>query len=86
MGTAATRDLRNHTNQVLSQVAQGERVTITRDGVPVAEIVPVDSVRPMWLTRDAFARRIANVQADAELRSDLALLAGDTTDDLGPVP
>jgi prevent-host-death family protein len=34
------RDLRNHGGRVIDRVARGERVTITRDGKPVAELRP----------------------------------------------
>jgi prevent-host-death family protein len=34
------RDLRNRGGQVIDRVARGERVTITRDGRPVAELRP----------------------------------------------
>lgn len=34
------RDLRNHGGHVIDRVARGERVTITRDGKPVAELRP----------------------------------------------
>jgi prevent-host-death family protein len=36
----SVRDLRNHGGQVIDRVARGERVTITRDGKPVAELRP----------------------------------------------
>jgi len=32
------RDLRNHGGEVVDRVAAGERVTVTRGGVPVAEL------------------------------------------------
>ena len=34
------RDLRNHGGRVLDRVLAGERVTITRDGRPVARLEP----------------------------------------------
>lgn len=37
------RDLRNHGGRVLDRVAAGERVVVTRDGVPVAELTPASS-------------------------------------------
>lgn len=36
------RELRNHGGRVLDRVMAGERVTITRDGEPVAELVPLN--------------------------------------------
>lgn len=35
------RELNQHTSAVLEDVAGGHAVTITRDGVPIARIVPV---------------------------------------------
>lgn len=35
------RDLRNKGGEVLERVLAGERVTVTRDGKPVAELRPV---------------------------------------------
>ncbi|HUQ40249.1 MAG TPA: type II toxin-antitoxin system prevent-host-death family antitoxin [Acidimicrobiales bacterium] len=41
MGTASIRDLRNHGGDIVDRVQAGERITITRDGMPVAELCPV---------------------------------------------
>lgn len=35
------RDLRNNSAAVLERVARGERVVVTKDGTPVAEVVPL---------------------------------------------
>jgi prevent-host-death family protein len=35
------RDLRNHGGDVLDRAARGEDITITRDGTPVARLLPV---------------------------------------------
>jgi prevent-host-death family protein len=40
MAEVTVRDLRNHGGRVIDRVARGERVTITRDGTPVAELRP----------------------------------------------
>ena len=85
MSTIAARDLRNHTAEVLRRVASGARVTITQHGTPVAELGPVASARPQSLRRADLLKILAEAQADAGLRDDLTALAGDTTDDLGPV-
>ena len=39
------RDLRNKGGEVLERVLAGERVTVTRDGKPVAELRPVPGAR-----------------------------------------
>ncbi|HLI42856.1 MAG TPA: type II toxin-antitoxin system prevent-host-death family antitoxin [Acidimicrobiales bacterium] len=35
------RDLRNHGGEVIDRVERGERLTVTRDGRPVAELRPL---------------------------------------------
>lgn len=85
MTTVASRDLRNHTADVLRQVAEGATVTITVNGVPVAEMTRPRSARRAFLTKDELIDILENHQADPGLRDDLARLAGETTDDLGPI-
>jgi prevent-host-death family protein len=41
MSSVSVRDLRNHGGEVLDRVALGERLIITRDGAPVAELAPI---------------------------------------------
>lgn len=41
MAEATVRDLRNKGGEVLERVLAGERITVTRDGKPVAELRPV---------------------------------------------
>jgi prevent-host-death family protein len=41
MAEVSIRDLRNHGGEVIDRVAGGERLTITRDGRPVAELRPL---------------------------------------------
>ena len=38
MAEVTIRELRNHGSDVVDRVAQGEQITITRDGKPVAEL------------------------------------------------
>jgi prevent-host-death family protein len=40
------RELRNHGGEVLDRVLAGERITVTRDGRPVAELRPLPA-RPL---------------------------------------
>ncbi len=77
-----SRDLRNHTADVLRQVSEGTRVTITVNGTPVAEIGPVSSTRKHLLSRNDLLELIGRNQADPGLREDLERLAGESTDDL----
>ena len=80
-----SRDLRNHTNAVLRRVAQGEDLTITANGLPVASLTPVQLGKRATMPRAEFLRAMRLHPADPGLRADLAALAGDTTDDLGPI-
>ena len=82
----AARELRNETARLLRRVQEGEQLVITTRGKPVAALVPVAAERRRWLPRAELLRRLAGAQADAGLRADLARLAGETTDDLGPLP
>lgn len=84
MTTVASRDLRNHTAEVLRQVAGGTRVTITVNGRPVAEIGPARSTRPQFFARSDLLTLIGRQQADSALTRELEVLAGDTTGDLDP--
>lgn len=81
----ASRDLRNNTAEILRRVEAGHDVVITTRGKPVAALVPLPSQRRRWLPRGELVERLAAVQADTGLREDLTLLAGETTDDLGPI-
>lgn len=85
MSIVASRDLRNHTAEVLRQVSEGTRVTITVNGRPVAEISPVRAAHPQFMAKADLIELITRHQADAGLTRDLEWLAGDTTDDLDPL-
>jgi prevent-host-death family protein len=75
----SVRQLRNHTADVLRRVEAGERVRITVDRRPVAELVPLPQ-RATWVPRD---RALASlVRADPGLRRDLDAALPDTIDDL----
>lgn len=79
MSTVASRDLRNHTAEVLRRVSDGTWVTITVSGKPVAEIGPVRATRPHFFSKSDLVELVTRHQADAGLARDLELLAGDTT-------
>ena len=54
MTEVTIRDLRNRGGQVVDRVSRGERITITRDGRPVAELRPFLQAR---LTADVLLAR-----------------------------
>lgn len=81
----ATRELRNDTAGVLRRVQAGEEVVITVKGEPVAQLISLTVRRRRPIPGVELLRRLDGGQADPGLRDDLAWLAGDTTDDLGPI-
>jgi len=81
----AARELRNSTADVLRRVEAGDEIVITTRGKPVAALVPLAQERRRWLPRAELVRRLSSAQADPGLRDDLARLAGETTEDLGPI-
>lgn len=85
MSEVASRELRNDTAGVLRRVRDGEDVTITVSGRPVAILTAVGPQRRRWLNKAEVLSRLRRAQADPGLRQDLAILASDTTEDLGPI-
>jgi prevent-host-death family protein len=79
MAEIAAWQLRNETGTVLERVEAGEPITITLNGHPVAELVPVSGAP--WIRRDEFVRLLLVAQSDSGLSADLAELAGESPDD-----
>jgi prevent-host-death family protein len=74
----SVRELRNHTADVLRRVEAGERLTVTVDRRPVAELVPLPA-RATWMPRRRAAEAL--VQADPALCSELDEALPDTVDE-----
>ncbi|MEX2108676.1 MAG: type II toxin-antitoxin system prevent-host-death family antitoxin [Solirubrobacterales bacterium] len=77
--------MRNETARLLRRVEAGETVVITVRGKPVADLVPHRDDAPRWMARDELVDLLKTHSADPGLRDDLERIAGDTTDDLGPI-
>jgi prevent-host-death family protein len=75
------RELRNDVSAVLRRVENGERLTVTVSGRPVAELRPLPT-RPRSMDWNAFFRDSHRWRADRELAHELADLLTDTTDDI----
>ena len=70
MADVSIRDLRNHGGDVIDRVERGERLTITRSGKPVAELVAIR--RPAVSLEELCRRRARLPRVDPEaLRRDL---------------
>lgn len=75
------RDLRNRTASVIDAVKAGERVVLTVNGDPLADIVP-HGQRTRWLGGDQLREQLRDRAADAALRQELDDLAGQTLSEL----
>lgn len=70
MDTVTVRDLRNKSAAVLGRVGQGESLTVTRDGQPVATVSPVP--HPPVSAHTLIERRRALPLVDGQaLRADI---------------
>ena len=75
----SVRELRNHTAEVLRRVEAGERLRVTVDRRPVAELAPLPT-REVWVPRERAVSAL--IQADAGLRDDLDETLSQTIDEL----
>ena len=75
------RDLRNRTASVIDAVKAGERVVLTVNGDPLADIVP-HGQRTRWLGGAQLREQLRERAADPALRHELDELAGQTLDEL----
>lgn len=66
------RELRNSTSAVISELEAGERLTLTVNRRPVADIVPHAENRDPWVPASELRRIVREAPADAALLDDLA--------------
>jgi prevent-host-death family protein len=69
----AQRDLRNDNAKLMNEVVAGESFVVTRNGVPVAELLPLRAHRQTVVSKAAVLQAIANgthINA-AQFRKDL---------------
>jgi prevent-host-death family protein len=67
----SVRDLRNHTAEVVAAVRSGERLSLTVNRMPVADIVPYAATRSPWVPASTLRAVVATAGADARLLDDL---------------
>ena len=70
----SSRELRNHTADVLRRVEAGERVRVSVNRRPVAELGPLE--RPRWSSGAAIERILREARSDEALLDDLAAIRG----------
>jgi prevent-host-death family protein len=70
MDNVTVRELRNNGGRVLQRVADGETLTVTMDGQPIAELRPVPGRAIPAATLLARWRRLPPVDAQ-QLRADM---------------
>jgi antitoxin (DNA-binding transcriptional repressor) of toxin-antitoxin stability system len=66
------RELRNSTPAVVSEIEAGERLTLTVNRRPVADIVPHVERRDPWMPAAELRRIVASAPGDPGLLEDLA--------------
>jgi prevent-host-death family protein len=72
----SVRELRNSTADVVAAVQAGERLSLTVNRRPVADIVPHNASRSPWVPASTLLRVLDEVPADAALLRDLAEVRG----------
>jgi prevent-host-death family protein len=77
----SVRELRNHTAKVVAAVRAGERLSLTVNRTPVADIVPHASARNPWLPSATLRQIVEEAGADARLLDDLSEVRGGLIDD-----
>jgi prevent-host-death family protein len=77
----SVRDLRNHTADVVAAVRSGERLSLTVNRHPVADIVPHREPRSPWLPSTTLREIVDAAAADTGLLDDLADVRGSLLED-----
>jgi prevent-host-death family protein len=77
----SVRELRNHTADVVAAVRSGERVSLTVNRMPVADIVPHQHERSPWVPSSTLRAIVDEAGAGPELLADLADIRELTVDE-----
>jgi antitoxin (DNA-binding transcriptional repressor) of toxin-antitoxin stability system len=75
------RELRNSTSSVVADLEAGERLTLTVNRRPVADILPHVELRDPWLPSSELRRIVREASADPGLLDDLDDVRGAELDD-----
>ena len=74
MKTIPQRELRNQISRVLREVEAGERMRVTVDGRPVADLVPLAGARRTFVPRDDLLTLLRRASLDRGFEHDLEAL------------
>jgi antitoxin (DNA-binding transcriptional repressor) of toxin-antitoxin stability system len=77
----SVRELRNSTSSVIADLEAGERLTLTVNRRPVADILPHVEKRDPWVASEQLRRIVREAPADPELLDDLDDVRGAELDD-----
>lgn len=77
----SVRELRNNTADVIAAVRGGESISLSVNGLPVADIVPHRVERSPWVPSGTLRQILAEASADAALLDDLADVRGQLIDE-----
>lgn len=75
------RELRNSTSSVVAELEAGERLTLTVNRRPVADILPHIEERDPWVSSSELRRIVCEAPADPGLLEDLGDVRGAELDD-----
>jgi antitoxin (DNA-binding transcriptional repressor) of toxin-antitoxin stability system len=79
--SVSIRELRNSSSAVVSEIEAGERLTLTVNRRPVADIVPHSEGRDPWVPSAELRRIVREAPADPGLLADLAEVRGAELED-----
>lgn len=88
MAEVAAGELHDNTDEVLRRVQAGEEITITVEGEPVAQVVPLTPRKEKrGLTFEELFRRLDNLpgEPDPTFAADMEWISGEYTDE-DPLP
>jgi antitoxin (DNA-binding transcriptional repressor) of toxin-antitoxin stability system len=75
------RELRNSTPNVIADLESGERLTLTVNRKPVADIVPHIQERDPWVSSSELQRIVETAPSDPTLLDDIADVRGAELDE-----
>lgn len=79
-GEVSVRELRNSTAAVVARIESGERLTLTVNRRPVADVLPHSEQRDPWVPAVTLRDIVREAPSDSGLLADLAEVRGAAVD------